>query len=145
MRLVCPALFLLSLLQDILHREETNYIAAIVLYTGVSIAVNFLIKPYLIIYLKIKMKNMKKDGKLQYDTEVVIQFYEDFLIDITNEIEVKAKYKSIDKIVFGKDAFYLFIDAKTAVILPFSVFKTEEEKEEFTAFIQSKTEKEKNC
>ena len=81
---------------------------------------------------------MKKDGKTPYGSDTLIRFYDDFLIDTTNDTETKIKYASIEKIwINNKSAIYLFFNAVQAFVVPFSVFETEEQKAGFLEFINN--------
>lgn len=87
---------------------------------------------------KLTIGAIKKSGKLPYGRETLTQFDEDFVISVTDGIETKAGYTSLDKIGVGDCAVYLFIDALLAIVIPYSVFETEEQRNEFLEYIKSK-------
>jgi len=48
---------------------------------------------------------------------------------------MRIAYDNIEKIMIGNDTVYIFINSIQAAIVPFTVFKTEQEKNEFIHFI----------
>ena len=90
--------------------------------------------------LKGMMKKMKKDGKLPYGKENIVQFDEDFIIATEDEIESKFKYINIEKVVCDKHTVYIFVNAMQACTIPFSAFETEAQRHEFLMFLDRKVE-----
>lgn len=88
--------------------------------------------------IKRTIKSMKKQGKLPYGQDVLLRFEEDFFVEITTESETKTKYSSIEKVVADQNALYIYISVIQAIILPFSVFENQEQKETFWHFINHK-------
>ena len=96
------------------------------------------------IMIKSTMKKMKKDGKLPYGKDNIIQFDEDSIIEIADEAETKRKYAAVEKVVCGNQAIYIFTDAAQAYIIPLSVFETEVQRNEFLMFVNRKVEEVKH-
>jgi len=84
------------------------------------------------------IKRTKKTGRLYFDSEIAYEFLEDSFTETTQDSASTFKYSIITKVSIGKNAFYLYISAQTAHILPFRVFASDSDREEFLRFIQSK-------
>ena len=139
LRILLIALLFFSLLSSLRnHSDATSLLALIIVYTAVSVAWFFAVKPYLVFLTKINIKLIKKDGKLPYGKNVLINFEEDFFVEATNDTEIKGKYKSVEKIAVAGDAIYIYISAMQAFILPISVFESTAQKNEFLEFINGK-------
>ena len=91
--------------------------------------------------LKINIKKLKKDGKLVYDKDVEICFYDENFTEKSVESDSTFKYSMIEKIGIGHAGIYLYMGALLAHIIPKSVFESEAKFEEFVAFINSKVNK----
>jgi len=78
------------------------------------------------------------DGKLPYGRNTLIRFQAEYIFEMTDEAETKLKYKNIEKIIFGKDVIYIYTSAIQAFLIPFSVFETQEKRDEFCAFLNQK-------
>ena len=91
--------------------------------------------------LKINMKKLKKDGKLVYDKDVAICFYDENFTEKSVESESTFKYSMIEKIGVSHAGIYLYMGALLAHIIPKSVFESEAEFDELVAFINSKVNK----
>jgi len=141
LRLLLPLIFLVYLLFSFfLFEEHSSLLIEFIIFAVISVIWFFIVKPLLIFNLKLRIKMIKKDGKLPYGKDVLVQFDEDSFIETIHEAESKANYKIIEKIAVGKNAAYIYINAMQAVIVPFSVFETNEQKNEFLAFINKKRE-----
>lgn len=138
-RLIVPILFaLLALLSLLSNDDSIVVIVKLIIYTLASIVWFFNIKHINMRLLKFNMKLLKKDGKLYYGKDVLFQFNEDFFIETSTDAETKLKYTSIERIEEGKNALYIYIGAIQAYMIPFSVFETTEQKNEFLDFINNK-------
>ena len=85
-----------------------------------------------------EIKKLAKYGKLPYGKDNSLRFGEDFFVEIEDEVESKIKYTSIEKIVCSEHTMYIFLSVLSAVILPFSAFKSDAQRSEFLAFINGK-------
>jgi len=88
--------------------------------------------------LKLQMNLMKGNGKLPFSEQNFLQFEDDCFIENTVDTETKTKYSKIERIAVSEKAIYLYLTAMTANIIPVSVFESEQQKEEFLAFINGK-------
>ena len=139
-RLFLPAvLILLTVLSALSYKDLNSFISRIIFYAVSSVVWVFALKPFLLFFLKIQMKLLKKDGKLPYGQNSLVTFGEDFVVDISDETETKIKYTKIEKISVGSIAIYLYFSAAQALVIPFSVFENDAHKAEFLEFIKGKT------
>ena len=85
---------------------------------------------------------MKDKGNLPFTASAVMEFYDEFLTEITEntrtEFKYAAVYKVCDNVPYG---IYIYQNAVEAFIVPDSAFKDSEERKEFIEFIIEKTNK----
>ena len=81
---------------------------------------------------------MKKTGNIHYEKEITSEYLEDSFSEKTIDSESVVKYSMLKKIASGTNAFYLYVNVQSALIVPFKVFADENEKNMFFEFIQSK-------
>lgn len=139
LRLAVPILMTINLLlfQKSYQKLETLVISIIIIAVF-SIIWALLVKPLLLLVLKANIKMLKKDGKLPYGKDVLMEFGEQNFIETTKETETKTNYSQIEKITLGNTAIYIYINSIQAYIIPFSVFTGDESKEAFLTFINQK-------
>ncbi len=145
-RLWVPVIFMFFLLLDFITGKELEYIGfGFVLYAVVSI-IWILVFKYLVLgILKMKIKGIKKSGKLLYSKVANVQFLEDSIIEVTDKKRIELLYTAISDIAIDKGkSIYIFENHISAIIIPFTVFKTDEEREEFINFINEKSNKVSN-
>lgn len=104
-----------------------------------SVAWIFLFRKLVQYKIRKNMKVMAQTGKMPYGEEITRTFDEEKMSSMTADTESSRGYSSIEKIVLGENAMYLYIYAASAVILPYRAFAGNEEKEAFLRFIQEKT------
>lgn len=144
LQLLLPAVFLALFLKDLFfgtHQDFPLQMTQIVFFTIVSVVWFFVCKPFHMWVVRLHLKAIRKEGKLFYNQESVIQFDETFFVGITNNSETKANYVTIERIAVGKGAIYIYLGAVQAVTIPFSVFETEAQRNEFLAFLNLKVMK----
>lgn len=88
--------------------------------------------------LKWNIKKARETGRLYNDNEITYEFSEDSFIEVTRDSESVIKYSMIDKISSGTSAFYLYINAQSAYIVPYRVFANDQERKGFLDFIENK-------
>jgi len=89
-------------------------------------------------FIKSAINAMKKEGKLPYGKNNLLQFHEEFIMEFEDEDESKFKYITLEQVVTGNCAIYIYRNAITAIILPFSAFESKEQRNEFLRFINDK-------
>ena len=89
--------------------------------------------------LKGSIRSMKKNGKMAYAPTSVMEFYDDFFCENTDETSTSYKYSVIENIsvVDGK-VIYIHINSVMGLILPFSSFESAEQRNAFFEFIKTK-------
>ena len=88
--------------------------------------------------IKRAIKSVKKDGKLPYGSDVLINFGEELIFEIADGNELKIKYKNLGKVAVGSRAIYIYHNITQAFTVPFSAFETESQRDEFLEFINYK-------
>jgi len=131
LRLIIPIFFSVYILLFLISKDNSNA----VLVEGIvgilfSVIGVFISKFIVIRSIKAQIRRMRKDGKLPYGVSSSLQVNEEFLIDESDGIETKIKYANIEKVALGDYAIYVYFNAIQAIVLPFSVFQSQEEKEE---------------
>jgi len=85
--------------------------------------------------MKLSIYASKRDGKLPFGKTTQITFYDDVIHEINVISEMKVKYSSVERVAKGPKAIYIYIAATQAIVLPFSMFESEEQARELIAFI----------
>ena len=140
LRLLLPVI--LVILTAILYKRITDFnffIHRIISLVILSIVWILAIKPLFNFSLGIQIKLMKKDGKLPYGQDNLLIFDEDFYIEIADETESKRKYSKIEKINIRKNMVCVYISVAQAILIPFSAFESEQQRNEFLSFLKDKT------
>lgn len=89
--------------------------------------------------LKGQLKTMKKSGRLAYSPRSVMEFYEDYFVESTDENRNEQKYSGIERIsVISGKINYIHINNTMAYLLPVSSFATAEECRSFIEFMKTK-------
>lgn len=141
LRLLLPVGLVVLLLFSLIRSEDFDislFIAQVISYTVISVAWFFLVKPLNMFLIKKQVKSTKKYGKLPYGENVSIRFEDDLIVEATSEAETKVKYASIENIVYGESAIYIYINSMQAFIVPHSVFQSTHQQEDFSHFLHSK-------
>jgi hypothetical protein len=81
---------------------------------------------------------IEKTGKLPFETNAIMQFYENELVNKSADNTLVTSYSAIERIIVGKNAMYLYKNAMTAYILPNKAF-VNVQPEEFLRWIRTKT------
>ena len=91
-----------------------------------------------LLLIRWQIRSIKKQGKIPFGKDVNIRFDEESYTEINEVSETKINYTSMERVVKGHHAIYLYIGAVQATIIPFAAFETEEHMDDFLAFIFSK-------
>ena len=103
-------------------------------------------KPITRIILKGKLKRLKKDGKLPFNTKLSFEFYEDKLVKTTDTGRVEEGYSALDSVYILKDKYILlYTSVSTVYILPAAQVREQADLEEFIAFISQKCSNIRYC
>lgn len=89
--------------------------------------------------LKCHFKNVKKNGKMGYSPESVIEFYEESFVETTPEDKSEHKYSAIERIsVVDNKVIYIHVNNVMSYMLPLSSFESKEQYDSFFEFIKTK-------
>jgi len=136
-RIVFLPLTILLTLSHLLFAEEIRIvplILSVILILGLTVG----LKPFFLLFNKLMIKLLKKQGKLPFYNSVQLRFDEDSYTETTERAESKIKYTTLEKIAEGRSAIYLYTGAAEANIIPYRAFENAEHKNYFMAFINSK-------
>ena len=91
--------------------------------------------------IKGQIRSLKKSGKMPYSPSARIEFFDDELIEISEENKIESKYSSIERVsVISGKTVYIHINNAMSYILPRACFESDERREDFLAFIKTKCE-----
>lgn len=82
------------------------------------------------------IKAQKKDGKLPFSENSVVEFTDDEVIEETQMSVSRVKYENLERICICDTAIYLYINSQQAIILPFN--QLGDEKDNVISFIKNK-------
>ena len=89
--------------------------------------------------LRKHINRMKKNGKLPFDTESKLEFYEDRFVEITPSRRIEQDYHTLERICVLKDRFLLLYHSSIgAYILPLPQIREQMDLQEFLEYILSK-------
>lgn len=84
---------------------------------------------------KIK-KQMLKNSQL-FSPKGRLEFDEEKIVDVSDKIEIKTSYSSVEKLYVTDVAFYFYIGPAQAIILPYHNFKDSGDRLSFFAWIKT--------
>ena len=114
------------------------FLTRIPLFVAVGVFA-FFIPKIIMLMLKQQLKLMKKQGKLGYSPEAVMEFYDDYFVETTPENKTEQKYTSVESIFAVDGRFiYIFVNSIMAYIIPRTAFESSEQYGEFLSFLEAK-------
>ena len=142
-KLYVPVIFFIMFIYYIIRGDDWYTLSfVLILFAIVSIIWIFSLKPLSLFFLKLNIKFMKKNGKLPYSDYAALEFFDDYFIETTENTKTEVKYDAVFKIrVNEPTAIYIYQNAVLAYIVPFDVFDSITERDEFIEFIKLKTNK----
>ena len=142
-KLYVPVIFLIMFIYYIIRGDDWYSLSfALILFTIVSIIWMFSLKPLSLFFLKLHIKFMKKNGKLPYSNYSVLEFYDDYFVEQTENTKTEVQYDAVFKIrINNSKAIYIYQNAVLAYIIPFDVFESNTDREKFIDFISQKANK----
>ena len=140
LKLYLPALFLLVLIVYILRGYESHLLCtAGIVYFIISIIWIFSLKYLSLLFLKLRIRSMKKNGKMPYSASASMTFFDDYFTEITPDTETNIKYTAVTRISVSElKAIYIYTNTILAYIIPYNAFRSQTEYEEFLQFISEK-------
>lgn len=106
------------------------------------ILLQIFLKKLLWLSLKLRLNAAKKKGKLKYSPVSVLEFYDDFFCETTDDQKSEMKYSVIEcvRVIRGNMVLLQKYEG-LAFIVPISCFRTKEQYDEFLSFIKAKCSK----
>ncbi len=103
------------------------------------ILVQVFFSKYMTFSMKGQVKLLKKSGKMAYSPFAVMEFYDDFFVETTEDNKTEQKYSSIERIsVVDNKTVYIHINNIMAYILPIASLDSMEQLQEFLEFMKTK-------
>ena len=101
-----------------------------------------LVKPLTLLSLKMRLRLMKKNGKLLYSPSAELTFGEESVCSVTPTAKTEEYYQAIERVCYlpGR-MIYLFTGMSRSYLLPVSAFASQTELESFLTFIEDYTGK----
>ncbi len=142
-RLYVPVIFLLMFIYYVIRGDDLYLLSgAFIIFSIVSVIWFFSLKPLSLLFLKIHIRFMKKNGKLPYSNYATLEFYDDYFVEITENTKTEVKYDAVFKVRINEPkAIYIYQNAVLAYIIPFDVLDSNAERDKFIDFIHKKTNK----
>lgn len=89
--------------------------------------------------VKKQIKALKKCGKAPFSENSVLEFFDDFFTEETNDSKSEIKFQGIECVnVVKSTAVYIHINQVQAVIIPMRIFSSQAELEAFVSFLNEK-------
>jgi len=139
-KLAVPAVFIIWIaLQFATNRDPFIILAMGIVFAIFSIVwIFFLSKHLLLMSMKSSIKNMKKEGSEPFARNIRLEIDEENIYQYTEKSETKVKYSQIEKIAQGQYAIYVYTSALQAFIIPYRIFESEAQRNEFLNFIKNR-------
>ena len=136
---IIPVLLLIQIVVDVLKGYAEYIIGVAVIYAVFSGIWALLLRPMMLIGVRLNMVLQKKNGKLPYDSQIILRFDENFIYEKAPLTETKMSYAKLERIAVGKKGVYLYHTVMSAFLIPNSVFTNAAQKHDFLQFIHHKT------
>ena len=99
-------------------------------------------KPLCVRRIKKNIAAEKKKGKKLYSKQSVMEFYDDYFRDITENMKYEVNYSVVASVsIVENKIIILHTDNGIIFFLPVSVFETKEQCDDFLSFIKTKCSK----
>ena len=139
-RLGVPIVLLVILIFAIAIKAELKTIIILaVLFTIISVLYNLLYNQVTARTLNRQVMDLDKEGRCPYNKHSILKFNNDSLIEISPTEESNVDYDTIEKIVEITGLLLIYISTLNAIIMPVSVFTSQEQKEAFISFLEDRT------
>ena len=96
------------------------------------------LKKYITFTLKSQLNSLKKKGKAAYSPVSTLEFYDDYLVEITENNKTEQKYSSIERVSIIRGTVYFHVNSIGAYILPITAFENKDIYDKFVEFIKTK-------
>lgn len=142
-KLCVPVMFLIIFIHYIIRGDDWHFLSfALTLFTIVSVIWFFAFNPFSLLFIKLHIRFMKKNGKLPYSDYATLEFFDDYFTETTESTKTEVKYDAVLKVRINEPkAIYIYQNAVLAYIIPFDAFDSSAERDKFIDFIRQKTNK----
>lgn len=136
-RVLMAVMFLIPIGLYAINKDVTGMVSL----SLIGLVFQLLLNPMTKLSVKSTLKTMKKKGKMPYTPECVMEFYDDYFVEITPETRNEVKYSMIERVSVIEDkAIYIHVNTIMAYIVPRSCFYRDEEVASFIEFIRPRCE-----
>lgn len=130
---------LLPLSQLIEYGFALEGYVSIVLGAIILVGFQVFIPKFMIFSLKRNIKALKKAGKMAYSPSSLLEFLEDRFVETTESERTEKSYQTIERVsALADKTLYIHLTNISAVILPASIFESEEQYTAFLNFLGTK-------
>ena len=106
---------------------------------GMIVILSLLFKKFMAWTVKMQVKQLKKAGKLPYNAEADLEFYEDKMVGISKDSRTELNYSGMERICVVKDRYiYAYTSSLSAIILPIPQICQQVNEAEFLQFLTEK-------
>lgn len=139
-RLYVPLIFICMFILFALGNQSPFMLIFLAVFYGIISLIWALATKSILSYsIKRRIKKMKKKGDMLYTESAEMEFYEEGFTETTKNAKSEIKYDAVYKVKVNEGkAVYIYQNSVQAFIVPFSAFKSDEERKEFIAFISEK-------
>lgn len=112
-----------------------------ILFAALMFVFSFILKPLFTWSVKRAVKKLKKEGKQRYTPYSVMEFLEETYKEESPNERSEKRYNTIERISIVEGRYiYLHQDSVSAYIIPYTVFKSDDEYRAFINFLGTKCE-----
>ena len=142
LRIMITILFITLALLGLTYQDySTRSIVAAVILMVFLLVIQLRFKKFIVSSVKRTVKSLNKKGKLGYSKESVIEFYDDYFVETTEEGKTEHKSTAIERVsVVDNKVIYIHINSVMSYILPKDCFESKEQFDVFLGFIKTKCE-----
>ena len=118
---------------------SADTVISIVVITVVFLIFQIFLPKFLKWSVKTTIKGLKNNGKMGYSPESVLEFYDDYFIEIMPNKKIEQSYCEIEGAsLVDMKMIYIYENNVAAFMLPVSCFKSKVELDEFIEFLKTK-------
>jgi len=142
-KLYVPVIFLIIFIYYVIRGDDWYSLSMTFITFGIISVICFFFNKYFsLFFLKLNIKFMKKNGKLPYSDYSILEFYDDYFVEQTDNTKTEVQYNAVFKIrVNEPKAIYIYQSTVLAYIIPFDAFDSDEDRNKFLEFMAKKTNK----
>jgi hypothetical protein len=88
--------------------------------------------------IKANIKSFKKNGKVPYTPNSVLEFFDQTIVETTDIERIERKYEAIERVSITDKVIYIHVNNLQAYILPIFSFASNRQYRDFLEFINQK-------